>query len=147
MYKHILIATDGSELAAKGLEQGLQLAAALDAEVTILNASERWAPMDTGVVWTGSAGVLDEYRIHARNESEALLAAASERATQRDVRHQTLYVAESHPADAIVEAATERAVDLIVMASHGRRGLDRLLIGSQTNTVVSRSPVPVLVVR
>lgn len=147
MYKQILIATDGSELAMKGLEQGLQLAAALDAEATILTVSERWVPVDPGVVWAGSPDMLDDYHVHVRKEGEAVLAAASGLATERGVRHQTLYVADSHPADAILEAVTERSVDLIVMASHGRRGLNRLLVGSQTNTVVARSPVPVLVVR
>lgn len=147
MYKQILIATDGSELATKGVEQGLKLAAALDADVTIITASERWTPVDAGIVWSGSAGMLEEYRTHARKEADAALASAGGRAAELGVRHQLLYVADSYPADAILETAKARGIDLIVMASHGRRGLNRLLIGSQANAVIARSSLPVLVVR
>ena len=147
MYKHILIATDGSDLAAKGLEQGLQLAAAMNAEVTILTASERWTPVDAGVVWGGSASAVAEYATHTRLAAEATLASASERAAALGVRHQSLYVADHYPADAILETAAARGAELIVMASHGRRGLNRLLVGSQTNAVIAHSTIPVLVVR
>lgn len=147
MYKQILIATDGSELATKGLEQGLQLAVVLNADVTILTASERWAPVDAGMVWGGSPGMLEEYRTHNREDANSILAAAGERATELGVRHQVLYVADSYPADAILETAKARGADLIVMASHGRRGLSRLLIGSQANAVITHSTIPVLVVR
>ncbi|MGV8941142.1 MAG: universal stress protein [Lysobacter sp.] len=147
MYKQILIAIDGSELAAKGLEQGLRLAAALDAEATVLTASERWASVDAGQVWGGSAGLLDEYRVHTRKVADEVLGDAGRRATELGVRHQTLYVDNRYPADAILETAKARGADLIVMASHGRRGLSRLLIGSQTNEVINHSTIPVLVVR
>jgi nucleotide-binding universal stress UspA family protein len=147
MYQQILIATDGSELAGKGLEQGLRLAAALDAEVTNHTASERWTPVDAGLVWGGSAGMLEEYRTHVRKAADEVLAAAGARATELGVRHQTLYVPDRYPAETILETATARGVDLIVMASHGRRGLDRLLVGSQTNAVITHSTIPVLVVR
>lgn len=147
MYKHILIATDGSELAGKGLEQGLDLAAALDAQVTIVTASERWTPADAGVVWGGSASMLEEYRKHVSTEAEELLAVAGARADELGVRHESVHVADRYPADAILETAAARGVDLIVMASHGRRGLNRLLVGSQTNAVIAHSTIPVLVVR
>ncbi len=147
MYKQILIATDGSELAKKGLEQGLQLALALDADVTIVTASERWTPVDAGVVWGGSAGLLEEYRGHVRKAGEEVLEAAGTRATELGVRHQVMHVTERYPAEAILETAAERGADLIVMASHGRRGLNRLLIGSQANSVITHSTIPVLVVR
>lgn len=147
MYKHILIATDGSELAGKGLEQGLELAAALDAQVTIVTASERWTPADAGVVWGGSASMLEEYRKHVSAEAEELLAVAGSRAEELGVRHESVHVADRYPADAILETAAARGVDLIVMASHGRRGLNRLLVGSQTNAVIAHSTIPVLVVR
>ncbi|QOW22265.1 universal stress protein [Novilysobacter avium] len=147
MYKHIVIATDGSELAGKGLEQGLELAAAVGAQVTIVTASERWTPADAGVVWGGSASMLEEYRTHVTDQANEVLAAAGARADQLGVRHESVYVAERYPADAILETAAGRGADLIVMASHGRRGLNRLLIGSQTNAVIAHSTIPVLVVR
>ena len=147
MYTQILIATDGSELADKGLEQGLQLARATGATATIITASEPWQSVDAGQVWGGSASLLGEYRTHAQQSCERVLKAASQRASALGVEHQTLYVPDAYPADAIQETARERGADLIVMASHGRRGLDRLLLGSQANAVITHSTVPVLVVR
>jgi nucleotide-binding universal stress UspA family protein len=60
---------------------------------------------------------------------------------------ETLHVRDSHPADGIIMAASQKGCDLIVMASHGRRGVDRLLLGSQANEVLTRSKVPALIVR
>lgn len=147
MYKHILIATDGSELAGKGLEHGLRVAAAIGAEATIVTVTEPWQSVDAGQVWGGSASLLDEYRAHARESATRILAAAAERASALGVTHKTRYVADAYPAEAILEAAKECGADLIVMATHGRRGLNRLLLGSQANAVITHSTIPVLVVR
>lgn len=147
MYTQILIATDGSELADKGLEQGLQLARATGATATIITASEPWQAVDAGQVWGGSAALLDEYRNHARQTAERILAAAAHRANELGVTHQTRYVKDSYAAEAILEAANSIGADLIVMATHGRRGLNRLLLGSQANAVITHSTIPVLVVR
>ena len=147
MYKHILIATDGSELASKGLEHGLRVAAATGAQATIVTVSEPWQSVDAGQVWGGATRLLDEYRTHAREASTKILDAAAKRASALGVEHQTHYVADAYPADAILAAAEERGADLIVMASHGRRGLNRLLLGSQANSVITHSAIPVLVVR
>lgn len=147
MYKHILIATDGSELAGKGLEHGLHVAAAIGAEATIVTVTEPWQSVDAGQVWGGSASLLDEYRTHARESATGILAAAGERASALGVTHQTQYVADAYPAEAILEVAKERGADLVVMATHGRRGLNRLLLGSQANAVITHSEIPVLVVR
>ena len=147
MYTQILIATDGSELAEKGLEQGLQLARATGATATIVTASEPWQAVDAGQVWGGSAALLDEYRTHARETAEKILAAAAHRANELGVTHDTRYVKDSYAAEAILEAAKSIGADLIVMATHGRRGLNRLLLGSQANAVITHSTIPVLVVR
>lgn len=147
MYKHILIATDGSELAGKGLEHGLGLAAATGAKTTIVTVTEPWQSVDTGQVWGGSASLLDEYRTHAREACTKILDAAAKRASARGVEHETLHVPDAYPADALLATAEERGADLIVMASHGRRGLNRLLLGSQANAVITHSKIPVLVIR
>jgi len=147
MYKHILIATDGSELAGRGLEHGLRLAAATGAGATIITVTEPWQSVDAGQVWGGSASLLEEYRTHAREAATKILEAAAKRASALGVRHDTRYVADGYPGEAIVECAGECGADLIVMASHGRRGLNRLLLGSQANAVITHSKVPVLVVR
>lgn len=147
MYKHILIATDGSELASRGLEHGLRLATATGARATIITVTEPWQSVDAGHVWGGAASLLDEYRAHAREAATKILDAAGKRASELGVEHEPLYVPDAYPGDAILRTAEERGAELIVMASHGRRGLDRLLLGSQANAVITHSKIPVLVVR
>lgn len=147
MYKHILIATDGSELSSRGLEHGLRLARATGAVATIVTVTEPWQSIDAGHVWGGAASLLDEYRSHAREAATRILDTAKKRASAMGVEHETVYVADAYPGDAILASAEERDADLIVMASHGRRGLNRLLLGSQANSVITHSQIPVLVVR
>lgn len=147
MYKHILIATDGSELSSRGLEHGLRLAAATGARATIITVTEPWQSVDAGQVWGGAASLLEEYRTHAEQAATKILDGARKRASALGVEHETLYVADAYPGDAILATAEERNADVIVMASHGRRGLNRLLLGSQANTVITHSKIPVLVVR
>lgn len=147
MYTHLLIATDGSEVAAKGLEQGLQLAAALKADVTLVTVSEPAQMADAGIVWGGSPTLLQEYRDRTHEAAQKILAAAGHRAAELGVPHHPVHVPDRYPAEAILETARERGCDLIVMATHGRRGLDRLLLGSQAQAVLTHSTIPVLVVR
>ncbi|MGB0084386.1 MAG: universal stress protein [Rhodomicrobiaceae bacterium] len=145
MYKHILIPTDGSELAAKAIHQGLALAKALGAEVTIATASEPWDAVVVGEV----AVVLppEEYDRIASESASKILAAAKALADQDGVACKTLHIKGQHAAEGIIEAAKEKGADLIVMASHGRRGVSRLILGSQAYEVVSHSTLPVLIIR
>jgi nucleotide-binding universal stress UspA family protein len=149
MYSRILIATDGSPLADKGLDQGLALAAALGATVTILTVSEPWTAF--GVDATGFAvtefALADEYEKAVSVSGREILDKAAAAAQAAGVPCQTVYQPGRFPADAIIEYAQANGTDLIVMASHGRRGLSRVLLGSQTTDVLTRSTVPVLVVR
>ena len=149
MYKKILIATDGSPLATKGLDHGLRLAKGLGARVTVLTVSEPWFPP---VVDPYGYYALDDAQLMAMRQSaaraaEGILKAARSAADAAGVVCETAYEPTAHPADAIVAYAQESGADLIVMASHGRRGVQRVLLGSQTNHVLSHSPVPVLVVK
>jgi len=149
MYSQILIAIDGSELATRGLEQGLALAKALGSQVTILTASEPWTAMGVdaaGLVVT-EYSLLDAYEKDAAKAGEVLLRAAAAAADNAGVKAKTVYTALTHPADAIIDLAEKSGAELIVMASHGRRGIQRVVLGSQTAEVVTRSTVPVLVVR
>src|ERR1700759_3234092 len=144
MYAHILIAVDGTDLSNRGLQQGLTLAKALGSKVTILTVSEPWMPL--GVDVTGAA--LTEYALveaYDKAESTAgdtILKQAAAAAEAAGVPAETVFMARLHPSDAIVETAETRQVDLIVMASHGRRGLDRLVLGSQAIETLSLSKVP-----
>jgi nucleotide-binding universal stress UspA family protein len=148
MYSRIVIATDGSELATKGVDHGLALAASLSAEVVIVTVSEPTVPVVAAseVAWVPSWDPTELDRAKA-NAAAQTLAAAEDRAKGKSVTVSTEHVVNPSPAEGIIEAAKTHNADLIVIASHGRRGIGRLLLGSQANAVVSQSHVPVLVVR
>lgn len=137
MHKHILIATDGSKLARKGVAAGLELAKRLGAEVTAVTVSEPVTHLvpDASLVDlpdddTGAQDILDE---------------VSATASSMDVRCATVHVRNQYPAEAILREAEAKQCDLIVMASHGRRAIGRLLLGGEAVRVITQSPVPVLV--
>ena len=145
MFKHILIATDGSELAQKGVDQGLALAKALGAKVTAVTVTEPMAAMMVGEA--AIALPLDDYDKAASANAAQILAGVGAAAAKAGVACDTLHVKDQYPAEGIVEAAKARGCDLIVMTSHGRRGLSKLLLGSQATRVLTLSEVPVLVCR
>jgi len=148
MYRHILIATDGSERADKGVQHGFALARQLQAKATVLTVSE---PINTGfddaLGWSAVATSLPDFQ-NARDEAaRKVLDAATRQAQEAGVTPRLLHVADRYAAEAIVDTAEREGCDLIVMASHGRRALGRLLLGSQTSEVLARCGVPVLVIR
>ena len=146
MYKHIMIPTDGSEISRRAVDEALKLASKLEARVTILVATERWSALDMAEqARRGMNNPVEEYERIARRHAEELLAKMAEKATAAKVSFETVYAAEKHPAEAIVANAAARGCDLIVMGSHGRRGVDRLLLGSQTAKVLAMTHLPVLV--
>jgi len=142
MYKHILIATDGSELAGKAVAAGLALAKLLGAKVTAVTAIEPWLSIAT----SDTAAAFMEYQKAAEQDATRILGKVSMAAREYGVQCETVTVTET-AADAIIEAAKSRQCDLIVMSSHGRRGLARLLLGSQAMRVLTSSSVPVLICR
>ena len=148
MYRHILIATDGSELASKGVEHGLTLAGSLQARATVLTVSE---PISTGfddaLGWSAVATSLPDFQKAREDAARKVLDAVTRQAQVAGVTPQLLHVADRYAAEAIVDTAEREGCDLIVMASHGRRALGRLLLGSQTSEVLARCGVPVLVIR
>lgn len=150
MYTHILIATDGSELAQRGVDHGLSLAKDLGARVTILTATEPFPFRASAGVAAGWVPGPDDFSVYEKGQKEnadKLLAEVKSAADKMGVAADTVHVPDLHPAEAIVQTAKAKDCNLIVMASHGRRGLGRLLLGSQTSEVVTYSSVPVLVVR
>ena len=148
MYRHILIATDGSERAAKGVEQGFALARELQAKATVLTVSE---PINTGfddaLGWSAVATSLPDFQNAREEAARKVLDAVTAQAQRAGVAPQLLHLADRYAAEAIVDTAEREGCDLIVMASHGRRALGRLLLGSQTSEVLARCGVPVLVIR
>ncbi|MFM9849702.1 MAG: universal stress protein [Hyphomicrobiaceae bacterium] len=136
MYKHILVATDGSELSTKAVANGIRLANAPGALVTVLTVAVTRAPVMIEGVLVGPS-----------DEATRILHAASTEAHQTGATCQTVVVIDREPYRAIIDTAHSRAYDLIVMASHGRRGYTALLLGSETHKVLAHSTIPVLVHR
>ena len=125
MYRHILIPTDGSELAERGVAHGLALAKFLGAKVSAINVVEPLFAV------TGDfASVLDR---------------VANAAKEAGVSCETIQVENVPPHEAIIATAEEKGCDLIVMSSHGLSGLSVLLIGSVTNKVLTHAKTPVLV--
>ncbi|MFZ5673238.1 MAG: universal stress protein [Pseudomonadota bacterium] len=149
MYKHILISTDGSKVGQNGVDHGLSLAKSLGAHVTLITVTERHPLVAGGAGAAWAAGVPDiaTFQEAQTQYAKQVLDSAKLAAARLGVDASVLHVPDAYPAEAIVDAAKSEGCSLIVIASHGRRGLGRLLLGSQTAEVLAHSPVPVLVVR
>lgn len=148
MYKHILVATDGSELAGKGLRHGLGLAKTLGAAVTIVTVTDFWSPLAmANEAIRGKRHPSDDYEAVMANTAKRILDAAKVKAQVEGVQARTIHIADKHPGEGIVDTALDQGCDLIVMSSHGRRGAKRLMLGSQTAEVVTHTTIPVLVIR
>jgi nucleotide-binding universal stress UspA family protein len=148
MYRHILAATDGSDSANKAVRHAAALAKATGARLTIVNVTQMWSSLD--IAHAAEAGVTNpvgDYEAMAAKSAERVLAAAKALAAAEGTACETLHVQDQAPAAGIITAAKDKGSDLIVMATHGRRGLGRLLLGSQAVEVLTTSNVPVLVVR
>jgi nucleotide-binding universal stress UspA family protein len=147
MYKHLLIPTDGSTASAHAASHGVAVAKAMGARVTGLFV----APAPTPLVFEGLLPVgYVQPEEHLKMSAEAArryLGAIEKVAKQAGVPFEGVSVTGEYPAEAILEAAAKRHCDLIVMASHGRRGLAHALLGSETQKVLTRAKVPVLVCR
>ncbi|KGD96090.1 universal stress protein [Achromobacter sp. RTa] len=145
MYKHILIPIDGSALAYSGLDQGLGLARALGASVTVLTV---YSPFQTISMETVQLeGVRTEYERHARDLAQSYLADAAARAKTAGVACTTEMRESSNPYQAIIDLAMTEGCDLIAMSSRGHGAMAAMLLGSQTQKVLAHSTLPVMVYR
>ena len=149
MYQQIIIAIDGSELAHKALEHGLALAKLTEAKTTVVTITDSSVMLLSGadMVQVDTATIVEDMDKAKAEGSRRLLDKATETAAAAGVTVSTLHLKDSETADGILEAATTNGADLIVMGSHGRRGLEQLLLGSQAAEVLSRSAIPVLIVK
>ncbi|WP_170480779.1 universal stress protein [Ruegeria arenilitoris] len=148
MYKKILIATDGSELAQRAVEQGISLAKSLNASVMFVTVTELWSPLEmAGAAELGSQDAVRGYEDAAAQSAKEILKQANELAASAGIASETRHIADRRPAEGILDTAELYDCELIVMASHGRRGLQKMLVGSQTSEVIALSKRPVLVVR
>jgi nucleotide-binding universal stress UspA family protein len=145
MYKHLLIATDGSELAQRAVSQGCELAKVIGSKTTIVTVTEPWrviTPPEVAVVYP-----VEEYEKAAASNANKILADAASAAAKAGISCETVHIKDEFPAEGIIQAAQARACDLIVMASHGRRGLMELVLGSQAHRVVTTCTISVLICR
>ena len=149
MYQNIICAIDGSELSDKALKHALALAGATGGKVTVVTVTDPSVIVAPGaemmIVDTGAI-IADLDKAKAES-AKTILADAEKQAAASGVAIAKLHVANSTAADGILHAAREQKADLIVMGSHGRRGLGRLLLGSQASEVLSHSELPVLIVK
>jgi len=139
MYKEILIATDGSELADGAVDHGFKLAHEVKARVTIVTVTVSWSVLDLAHE--------AQFEEMAAISAKAILDAAAQKAKVAGVVYEVVHVPDQHPAEGIIAIAEKKGCNLIVMASHGRRTLGRLLLGSQVSEVLAHTKVPVLIVR
>jgi nucleotide-binding universal stress UspA family protein len=148
MYQNILIATDGSELGGKAVAHGVALAKRLNVPVTMVTVTEGWSALELShMARQGAKNPVIQFEEMAASAARNILEKAKQVADSQGVRCDTIHVQDQHPAEGIIATAKEKGCDLIVMASHGRRGLDRILLGSQANEVLTHSKVPALIVR
>jgi nucleotide-binding universal stress UspA family protein len=145
MYKHILIAVDGSDLSDKAVKQGVELAKAIQAKATIVHVTPPWSSVAVGEIAVMFPP--KEYEANMAAAAAQLLERMSKVAEASGVACETVHVVDPHPHNAILAAARERGCDLVVMGSHGRRGIAGLLLGSVTTKTLTHGKVPVLVYR
>lgn len=147
MYKHILIPTDGSQTAAKAVGAGIEFARETNARVTLFTAVPEYETPSEGAVISGRFVSIAEHARNSEKKAKAILAPAAEQARAERLEFVTDYAQSNQPWQAIIDAAKRHGCDAIFMASHGRKGLSRLVHGSQTVDVLTHSDIPTLVVR
>jgi len=148
MYKHILLPTDGSKLSAKATKQGIDFAKSIDAQITAIHvAPEFQMVIDEGFVMPTVMSVRKRFEEETAARSRKILDEIVSDAQAAGVVCKSATVMSSVPYDAIIKQAKKSKCDLIMMASHGRKGLSSILLGSETAKVLTHSTIPVLVVR
>ena len=147
MYQRILVATDGSELSRKAVDHAIALAALCGAELLALTVVPRYPQS----YFEGGIALQPEEvgRVEQQweQDGQALVDAIAAQAQKQGLRVRALTVKSDVVSDALLAAATKHYCDLIVMASHGRRGLQRLLLGSETQHVLTHAAIPVLILK
>ena len=148
MYKHILIPTDGSELSMKAVTHGLALAKSVGAKATIIMATRMWSAMDMSEhARHGEKHPVEEYEERFARVATKVLDGCKAQAAEVGVEADTRHVRDMDPDEAIVRTAADRGCDLILMASHARGPIGRMLLGSVALKVLTHTKLPVQIVR
>ncbi|MEO8165738.1 MAG: universal stress protein [Betaproteobacteria bacterium] len=146
MYKKILLPTDGSALCDSAAQKGIEFAKFANAGVVAFHA----IPATSYLIYTeaGPSDILaEQFERDAKVRGQRLVEALERRARDAGVACESVLVTNDHPWEAIVETAATKGCDLIFMASHGRRGLTAMLLGSETARVLTHTKIPVMVYR
>lgn len=147
MYTHLLVPHDGSAASDAALGHALELAASLRARVSVLHVITEFAGDGAFELPELAEAAREAYQQRAIAEAEQILARARVEAERRGLPASAHFLLAPDPYRAIVDEVQRLGCDLIVMSSHGRRGLDALLLGSETQKVLTHCRTPVLVVR
>jgi len=145
MFTHLLLAVDGSPLSDAAFHKALALAQEMKARVTALRVGPKYH-----VLTYHTEMLTDSRELFAEEISESAtkyLEGVALEAAAAGVTCDTAFLVDDHPYEAIIKTAEDRGCDLIVMASHGRRGVQGVLLGSETQKVLTHSKIPVLVYR
>ena len=146
MFKHILVATDGSELSDIAVKAAIPFAKSLGAQLTAFYAME--APSSSfGDYDLKNALSPDEFRASEEEKARKILSAVEASAKAAGIACDSATVSSDSPHEGIINVAQDKGCDLIFMASHGRRGMSALVLGSETNKVLTHCAVPVMVYR
>jgi nucleotide-binding universal stress UspA family protein len=145
MYKHILIPTDGSKLSMRAIEHGVDLAKRVNARIAGLAVISPWLEVAQSIEAFAVTQV--QYERNAEAYAASSLLAVSDVAHKAGVCCSVVQIKHPRPWRAIIDTASSMRCDLILMASHGRRGLDAMIVGSETQKVLTHSAIPVLVYR
>lgn len=145
MFKHILLPTDGSNLSQIAIQKAVQLAKSIKAQITGISVvpEQKYYLYQTDIIVQENEEIAEQHKRH----SDRNLAVIEKAAKDAGVLCETLCEIGDHPYETIIKVAEKRGCDLIMMASHGRRGLKGLLLGSETQKVLTHSRIPVLVHR
>ena len=147
MYRHILIPTDGSEVAEKAVAAGIEFAREANARVTLFTAVPEYEPPSEGAVYAHRIVSLAEHARQSEKTASSVLGHAEQLARAAGIEFRTDYAACNQPWEAIIAAARRHACDAIFMGSHGRNAFARLVHGSQTVDVLAHSDIPTVVYR
>ena len=145
MYKHILLPTDGSELSQSAVEYGISLAKSVGAKVTGVAVTEPFHMLAADAAMLTDTA--ETYKHRVKQLATKHLAHVKETAAHAGVDCEGVAVEHEHPYKAIIDTAKAKGCDLIIMASHGRRGISAIVLGSETVKVLTHSSIPVLVFR
>ena len=145
MFKHILIPTDGSELSKVAIQNGVKFAKEINAKITGITVTVPYHYFAVDAMQISDT--VEQYSIDVKAMADRYLSVIKEEASNAGVECDLVHCSNEHPYEEIVKTAQERQCDVIFQASHGRRGMGGVILGSETQKVLTHSKIPVLVFR